>query len=909
MKLLKLLTQCTRAFYKSFHNLINGALIIAILVQILFFAIESNDYKLKVPELLLSQTKALLLENQITFDADNITIQPSGELLFENLKINHSHFNEPLVICDSLRLNLNPISLLFGKLHPKEIIIKNATFFCPPSLSPTGLNEPLINNFFGAITLSRRHIRIEQFDFDFQNLAVIAEGSWSLDSLIDSPTFNVTNYLSLSTSLLKIKNQLSLLNQPMLTLRIKENEQKEILLNLNLSALGLSTNQLQLGPLHANTQLTYQNENLSINSPLDLSIKNIDWNNKQLLAKTAQAQLTLDLQNNPDNTIPFIKTIKVFLSEILTHNLNIDSAAIESDLTHNNPFPSTISALHNNNWTSITGNIDLETKSINGFIKGSSDLKELKEIASQFTSLNLLKYTLDGRINWQGQLNAHQDQGFHLDKSKFIVTSKKLNYDDLHVDKLYAELSLNDAQLNIPYISIEGGENYAKGSISQNFKTGDYRYLLTGAIIPDSLNSYLGDWWKELLAKFQFSAPMPFGNMDVQGNLFDSSKWIVFGEVQANNFVYSGIPIKTLSFRINSNENELELIDLLADSTNGSLQAYTQFQYVPTPPRENIASAFVDGSSSLPLQDLDTIINLPSVHNILKEFSSTQGPNLTVKGKIYTDNQAATQIKAQFQTNQEISYHNIPFDHLNFNANYTPSKTTIDNLSCGFAKGSGNGSLIITPNNNSPASINANLHLTSVNQELAVKSLLPLWPTTYQPQTKANNYGGLVNLNLETTGTLGQWKSFTGSGNISITQATLGKIHLLWILSEILSPLMPFGLGSLHLTDATSNFLIRDGAIHFPNINVFGSTASIDGEGNFYLESQNLDFILDISPMNKKGIPILSQALLVFTPITQSFQMRLGGTLQNPKWETTLTPLGLFKKKGPGLPLKNDVAK
>ena len=48
----------------------------------------------------------------------------------------------------------------------------------------------------------------------------------------------------------------------------------------------------------------------------------------------------------------------------------------------------------------------------------------------------------------------------------------------------------------------------------------------------------------------------------------------------------------------------------------------------------------------------------------------------------------------------------------------------------------------------------------------------------------------------------------------------------------------------------------------------------------------------------KMQFPILSQAKMLLAPIIQSFQVKISGTPEKPKWDLKLTPLGLFKKKG-----------
>lgn len=899
----KKLSQWTHKLYKSFHGLINLALITIIIIQILVFTIENNNYKITIPEFLLTKIRSLLHEKNLSFNTQNITLKLTGEIDFDKLEINYIDFSDPLVTCDRLKINLSLISLLFGNFKPENIIIKNATFFCPPSLSPTGLNEPIIKNFFGALNLGKRHTRIEQFDFDFDNITVITDGSWShqKNSLPTDQLLDISQYLHFCKNYQKIRTLLTPFHQPVLTLQIKENQKNNITLTLNIHAANYSTNNITLGPLTAKTELLYNNHSLTLKNPIVLSTKNLSWNNTHhaINAKNAQAQLTLSphLNNNP---LPFnIQQFNLSLNEIQTHNLHLDTANIHANLTQNPIIPLNIDLVHNNNWISSKNTLHLNEKSISTFTQGNSTLTQINQILSQFLKFNLNNF--NGEIHWKGHLLAHYHPSPSLDQSNLTLTSTHLQYQDIPIDKLYAETNFKSNELSIPYINLEGGENFTKGSIYHNFNTQNYRYLLTGAIIPDSLNNCLGPWWKTLISKFNFTSPMPFGNMDVQGNSLNNTNWSVFGEVQANNFTYLNTPIKQLSLRINSNEQILELMDLHVDSPNGILQAYTLFNYTPTPPYKEIVKTTVAGFSSLPPHELDTIINSPPIHNILKEFSSAQGPYLKVTGTIDNTHPKNTHLSIQTSTDKPIRYHTIPFEYLSFNANYTHNNITINNIISGFAQGQALGSLTLSPKENSSTILKTNLQLNAVNLESAIPALSPLWTISNPSKKKPNNYEGLLNLNLQTTGILGDWTSFTGSGTVAITQANLGKINLFWILSDILN-LTPLNIGSLNFTNATSTLEILNGAIHFPNINIYGSTASIEGEGNFYLGSQNLDFYLDFSPLNTKGIPILSQALLVLTPITQSFQMHLTGTLQNPKWETSLTPLGLFKKKGPNLP-------
>lgn len=910
------LTTLIAHLYISLHRTLNGLLIIGILFQTLIFFIEFNNYEITVPRFVLAKIETFLSNKNLSYEASSIKIKLTGEINLENLKLNYNHFAEPIATCDHLAFNLSFFSLIFGQLSPEEITIRNGALFCPPSISPTGLNEALIKNFFGALSFGKRYTQIQQLDFDFQNISVIAEGAWNnkhrTHSSINFKNQNkplnlvIPDYLSIIKILMTIKDQLSIFQKPVLAAHITENEKGALLLDLKMSASGMEMDNLKLGALNLKSKLQYFQQKITLTKGVEIFSKNINWNNNYISANEGNAQLIIDFDEIDKS--PSIKEAKLSLNKVVKETIYFDSIELNCNLNDKSLIPGTIAAVHNHDWFYAKGEIDLKSKIAKGKIQGHSTLKEIQNLASQFIKENLPNSEVYGAIDWNGKIKGDFNEKLSIKQGEVTISSQGLAYNKLIAQKLYTEINFDSEKLDIQYIHAENANNHAKGSIYHNFKTEDYRYLLAGSIAPELLDPYLESWWIELMEKFKFSTPMPFGNLDIHGNLYTPNESVVYGELLGNNFLYQGIPIKELSLRLNSNKNELELIDLDMNSNQGKLETYTKFQYGKLPnEKEEIIYTFVKGSSSIPLPELDKIIELPEVHEIIKDFIATTPPQLTVKGAIYKNTKEKTKVQVHFTTDSQITFHQIPFSYMNFEVNYTSKETLVDNINVGFARGIGEGKLKIVPENNE-SQLSADLRFTNLKQELAVEYLQKLWSSEQQQTIKSNNYGGFLTLDLSAKGTLGNWTSFTGSGNISITQANLARINLFGILSQILS-LTPFGIGSFHLTDATSDFFIQKNVIHFPNIHIFGSTASIDAKGNFYIETQQLAFVLDISPLNKKGIPIISQAMLVLAPITQSFQMNLSGTLQNPKWETALTPLGFGKKKGPSLPQKIDIAK
>ncbi|PWU05972.1 MAG: hypothetical protein C5B43_02470 [Verrucomicrobia bacterium] len=894
-------------FYKGLHQLLNHILIVGLCFQILIFFIEINDYEITVPKFLLTKFDNILSENNLSYEATSIKLKLTGEINCENLKLKNNNFLEPIATCDHLSLNLSLFALLFERFNLEEILIRNATLFCPPSLTPTGLNEPLIKNLFGALSLTRKYFQLQQLDFDFQNIAVIAEGAWRKKSFAKNPFDSnipqksikqlMSDYLSIAQLLIQMKDKFSIFLKPVLTINLSEKDPHSLLLNLQMNASGCEFNNLSSGPINIKSKLQYRRKTLNTIAPIEISAQNINWNNK-LSTHSLQLQSFIEL----NDLHPLIKDIKASLNNVTYQNTTFDSLELSCNLSNLSTIPGHLALIQNTNWLYAKGLFNTDTKKIQADIKGNALLQEIKKITSEFLKEEIFENQINGNINWIGKLIAQLNDKLTIENSELTVASQNFSFDNVHLDKLYAELQVNPEQLNINYINANLGNNHAKGSIYHNFQTQDYRYLVSGTFKPDLLNPYLDSWWQELMSKFQFSNTSPFGNIDIQGNALITNEWFVFGEFLGTNFIYNKLPVKELSLRIHSNQNELELIDLDANSNTGKLETYAKFLYgfLPNKNEEEIVSTYVKGTSSLALNELDQILELPDIHNIIKDFNTEISPTIFTKGTISEKNPDESYLKIFFSQNTPLIYHQIPFGHMNFDVDYTPKEIAVNNLNVEFASGVGQGDLKITPTSaNTPPEITANISFLGVKQEIAVDYLKKLWLP--QNNTKANNYGGLLTLNLNATGILGDWLSFMGSGKISITQANLARINLFGILSQILS-FTPLNLGSFHLTDATSDFYIQKNVLHFPNIHIFGSTGSIDANGNLYLENQELAFMLNISPVNKKGIPIISQVMLVLAPLTQSFQMKLGGTLQNPKWETLLTPLGLGKEKGPELP-------
>jgi hypothetical protein len=132
--------------------------------------------------------------------------------------------------------------------------------------------------------------------------------------------------------------------------------------------------------------------------------------------------------------------------------------------------------------------------------------------------------------------------------------------------------------------------------------------------------------------------------------------------------------------------------------------------------------------------------------------------------------------------------------------------------------------------------------------------------------------------------------SFTGRGATALTGTELGQIHLLGLLSQLLS------FTSLRFTDAQANFIIEQNKLSFPGVNVTGANSTIKAKGDYRLDQKTLDFNAKVYPFGEsKFLPgeVLDKFL---TPVSMLAEVKLTGTLDQPKWAFAYGPTSFFRK-------------
>jgi hypothetical protein len=151
--------------------------------------------------------------------------------------------------------------------------------------------------------------------------------------------------------------------------------------------------------------------------------------------------------------------------------------------------------------------------------------------------------------------------------------------------------------------------------------------------------------------------------------------------------------------------------------------------------------------------------------------------------------------------------------------------------------------------------------------------------------------GGKLQISLAAAGPPSDLTLMEGQGNLLLTGAELGEIHLFGLLSQVLSGLS-LNFSSLKLDTMRTSFRLANGLAHFPDLRVSGSTAVIEGKGDYRLKEQTLDFTARLKPYEENRNLFTAAIGIVINPLTSILELRLTGPIQKPNWSISFGSSG-----------------
>ena len=157
------------------------ALIGFLIMQGALLMIQWNHKQIELPNFLIKKLSTRSYLAEFRFEFDKATFEVGKGISMKGISAFYKQNPKPLVTCESLRFKVNVLFLLFGYLSPSDVEIKNATLYCPPSHSPTGLNEPVFENLNAIFKQKGKAFEIKQFHLYLNNVAFQRAGVLAME--------------------------------------------------------------------------------------------------------------------------------------------------------------------------------------------------------------------------------------------------------------------------------------------------------------------------------------------------------------------------------------------------------------------------------------------------------------------------------------------------------------------------------------------------------------------------------------------------------------------------------------------------------------------------------------------------------------------------------------------------------
>lgn len=520
-------------------------------------------------------------------------------------------------------------------------------------------------------------------------------------------------------------------------------------------------------------------------------------------------------------------------------------------------------------------------------------------------------------------------------------------YDELSVSYAHARAHWNGIIVSVDEAVIHSPEGYnAELTYWQDLHNDRYRVQAKGTINPLALTPVIGEpWWPQLWGDFDFSKEhwpsASFAMVGIHGMGTVGKQ--IFVQAQIENAAYRKMPIVLADAMVFMNGNRVDLYDFEVSTERGHASVHLQWMWsADSQLREYLAFA---AAGTLPISEATLFVG-PGTAEATQNIRSGIPPRASMVGVLLGDQtqdigeEIYMKLYADFPSTLSTEWAN--FDTVRAHMLMTPTTRVFPDIEATFAGGELTASIHIDLPEPNTTRFKADIDLKNghINRLEAALPMLQkaeqqmdeAYPETTQtgaelalPRNRLGGIGtgalpqaaevttaateqptiasetqslldqpGLVVFKGFIEGNAGQMRSINGAGKLSLFDATLGQIHILGPISRLLQFIgMP--LATLKFDQADTHWNVKDGIINFPNLTVSGQTGMLKANGNIDLETNNLNFIVYLHPFGEVTVPILSQALDLFSPLSNILSVRITGSLAMPQAQTNVRPGGIFR--------------
>ncbi len=858
-------------------------------------------HELPVPGFVLRRVERDIAEAGVRVTFGRATFDPTGRVLLEDTQLALPEFPDPIVRIRAAYVQLNPWSLVVGRFEPRTIQVTGVNAAVPAMLSASGTAEEIVHELDATVMPAGRDLTIAQLSARIAGVAVSAHGAIALPrrEAAKPPLLFAeliaTHFPRLCRQLIAIKAQLDTLEEPVLHLELAPSDTRTAVVSATLDA-----------------------RSFSIQNPLTAHIQDLRIVTRLPLIGDAPATSTLELTAH-ELRLPLeanARGIRATLTgrflpggfqfeprELQVTADFVESSGFAASALSAQLFPQPLPKLEADVVAQIMG-APMAVRASADFADKRASLRFAGGVSPQILTplgerlhADVRKFfdfeALDCR---DGEVQLGPDWKF----GQLTAYAVLKNIDAYHVmmDEGHARIELTGGRFYSPDAYARIGENFARGTYEQDLRTREYRFLLQGRLRPMAIAEWFHDWWPEFFQQFNFAASPPIASVDVGGFWHsDGRQSNVFVFADAAQPVIRGAAFDRVRTRLFIRPAYIEGIDTLATRNGGAARG--TFAYLANPETHAWRALDLDLSSTLDLALAAKVIG-PAADETLGQFKFAQTPDLKIRAHLDgpdAPNGRHETAQVQAKSRGEFRFRNFPIEDVTFNATVRDDDVAVENVQARFAGGDALGRLKL-----SGRGADRRLGFTLTLQDAS----LGLLAEAVQRYTAERNHrapappgkfvqektGVRLDLAAVAEGKYEDPFSFQGDGSVALRGEGIGEVPLLGLLSSLLK------FTTLRFTAGNAKFKINNAKIEFSEVALRGANSMIDAHGDYALDKQELDFKAKVFPFGESNNPLKSIVGAVLSPISNVFEVKLGGSIEKPEWAFAIGPTNLIRSMG-----------
>ncbi len=469
---------------------------------------------------------------------------------------------------------------------------------------------------------------------------------------------------------------------------------------------------------------------------------------------------------------------------------------------------------------------------------------------------------------------------------KGSMVTDGLNIGQTRFDHLFAHLSLSPESLLLDRIRIRKNNiESANGAYFHQFPTSRFSLNAAGTIFPSSLDTILGDWWTDIFTHIEASRPLP-ADVTVWGSWKDVDGIQSLTEVHGSGASYRGVVIPQLELRVRSNQQWTFLEHLNARFPEGQMSGTIAIRSGLLP-GEPYRAHVIDLESDAPWE---AVIKASGLERLREMKFTDNPPHVTVKGLLWRDSGQGMKSGEQASLELSLVQHSgnyvlqgLEIEGLTIDGRVEGSRLDLDKVSGRFADGVFTGSIGIDNWQSAEAqSRDIDLYLFDAEFDTAKLQLAHFAGINdFKLASPEEGQGGRLTADI-TLWTSPDKDKNRGRGRVAVRNSKLGTVHLFGGLSRVLVG-MGLGFTTLELDTLNLDWNVNGNQLQVENGLITGPTLKLTLQGQMDLESKALQMHSDVTLF--KGV--FSK---LFSPVSETLQFDLGGTLNAPTWGIRFNP-------------------